>query len=382
MTFFNRGNYPFLFGFILTIAGLVRGDGTLLTLSFLVVILFGFTRWKALTLPSCLQLSLQGPETTFAHRTPTATLFLHNSSCFFPICQLQIELAFPEASFRPELGPDPLFLAPGDQRRLTISFSPGKRGFQSQAEITLTGSFLPGFPRFRRQLLHPFPILIYPRPILPLELQQDGSEEDSSEQWSRLTQTFTPGEPQGLRPFRPGDTASRFHWPATLRAQARGRQPRVYESAPPSQHLDQVHVLFHSFGTDHTLIREDFFERALSLLTGTLRSLRQEGLQIILRADFDHWKPRFLSTSEDWQEVLTLLARAQRAPGTQAHELQSLLRKPSSEVLTILLSDLPVESWQHLLPEERPDLLPVDIRQHRYGFTPLRKAHSPLIPHL
>jgi uncharacterized protein (DUF58 family) len=83
-----------------------------------------------------------------------------------------------------------------------------------------------------------------------------------------------------------GDRAKLIHWPATIRSQARGRSPRVREYDPPGLRPHHTVVIFHSFGTDHTLIRTDLFERSLSLACGTLRHLRGIGVPSNLRADF------------------------------------------------------------------------------------------------
>ena len=99
-------------------------------------------------------------------------------------------------------------------------------------------------------------MLVFPKALVPKEFFSSGEFDDA---WhgEGLQAGDSPGEPRGLRPARPGDPAKNIHWPATMRAFARGRAPRIREMDPPGLRPRRATVLFHSFGTDGTLIRTD-----------------------------------------------------------------------------------------------------------------------------
>jgi uncharacterized protein (DUF58 family) len=182
------------------------------------------------------------------------------------------------------------------------------------------------------------------------------------------------GEPRGLRAFQPGDRAKQIHWPATLRALARGRHPRVREDDPPGFRPRKARVIFHSFGTDHTLIRTDLFERALSLTCGTLRHLRNLRVPATLYADFLSWQPRESFRKVAWNEILTTLARASRADHTEAHDVVRQIEGTPRDHALIILSDMPLGSWKHLVPG-RPTFL-IDVQQYRVARKALKPARS------
>lgn len=206
-------------------------------------------------------------------------------------------------------------------------------------------------------------ILVFPKPLVPVEFFASGEFDDA---WNGegFQSGDAPGEPRGLRPFRPGDQAKRLHWPATIRSLARGRGPRVREYDPPGLRPRQATVIFHSFGTDNTLIRTDLFERALSLACGTLRHLRGIGVPATLRADFLSWKPRQTFQSEAWSETLAILARANRSEGTEAHDLIAEIESIPQQEALVIISDMPPDAWRHILPNRKA--LIVDIHQHTY----------------
>jgi len=217
-------------------------------------------------------------------------------------------------------------------------------------------------------------ILVFPQAIVPKEFFATGEFDDA---WNGdgYQPGNAPGEPRGLRPYSPGDTAKRLHWPATLRSLARGRAPRIRETDPPGRRPRSATVIFHSYGTDGELIRTDHFERALSLLCGTLRHLRKTGIPATLSADFLAWKdqPAFLPNA--WSQTLTALAQAERASDTEAHDLKAAFLHAPKDHALIVISDMPPESWKHTLPK-KPHLI-VDIRQHNYSRRSL-KTNTPV----
>ena len=91
-----------------------------------------------------------------------------------------------------------------------------RRGLYTLGPITVTATDPFGFFRFSRTFGVETPILVYPNApelpnfyIPPANLPGDG-------RFRRRTQNVTPNV-AGLRPYAPGDSYNRIHWPATAR---------------------------------------------------------------------------------------------------------------------------------------------------------------------
>ena len=128
-----------------------------------------------------------------------------------------------------------------------------------------------------------------------------------------------------MRAWRSGDSARRIHASATSRMLARGMEPVVTEWDPPGYYPRRVVVLFHSHGTDRTLIRPELFERALSLVCGTLDHLLRMGIPAVLKADFLSWSEMECRSRKELAECFALLARVRRYGQTEAHDIQEQL---------------------------------------------------------
>lgn len=91
-----------------------------------------------------------------------------------------------------------------------------RRGLYELGPVTVTATDPFGFFRFSRTFGYPTPILVYPNApelpnfyIPPANLPGDG-------RFRRRTHNVTPNV-SGLRPYEPGDSFNRIHWPATAR---------------------------------------------------------------------------------------------------------------------------------------------------------------------
>ena len=109
-------------------------------------------------------------------------------------------------------------------------------------------------------------------------------------------------------------------------------------------------MLFHSFGTSGELIREDRFDRALSLVCGALRHLRDHGIPATLLADFLAWHPQPVTNRANFASALVALARAERANDTEAHNLLPIIEAVPEDHSLLVLSDMPPDAWDHILP--------------------------------
>lgn len=254
--------------------------------------------------------------------------------------------------------------ASGSAARVRQQVTLPGRGHADVLPVQLSGGFPLGLFNHRRHLEVKHPVTVTPRPIVPLELSSDGSMHDALPRNGRSVGNAF-GEPRGIRPWQAGDSARHIHWPASARSLARGHSLRVREYDPPGFHPDHCHIVFHSFATGGEILREDRFERALSLLAGSLAVLQGNGIPCVVTADFNDWEPMPCNSRAQMVECQCRLARARRVRGTEAHDLESALRGVSPDHTLMVISDMAPESWRHLLAKH-PHTLVVDIRQVRY----------------
>ena len=106
-----------------------------------------------------------------------------------------------------------------------------RRGVYELGPVTVTATDPFGFFRFSRTFGHPTPVLVYPNApelpnfyIPPANLPGDG-------RFRRRTHNVTPNV-SGLRPYEPGDSFNRIHWPATARTDA--LMVKLFELDPAS----------------------------------------------------------------------------------------------------------------------------------------------------
>lgn len=372
VTLTPRGILFLLVALTFIIIGVLRIDGDLIALGTsglllgLMVIIMG--KWNL----RGILLELSAPARVFADNPFDLRLTQLNMRNLFDACSIDLELSLSHVS---KIETHAIWTAARSSSTSKIRGSITKRGAISEHPCTLSSAFPLGLFRFVRKITLKHEILVFPKPLVPEEFFANGEFDDA---WDGegFQSGDAPGEPRGLRPYQPGDRAQQIHWPSTIRSQARGQGPRVCEYDPPSLRPRHAIVMFHSFGTDHTLIRSDLFERALSLVCGTLRHLREIGIPAKFRADFLCWKSQKTFHAEAWSDTLTLLSQAKRANHTEAHDVLAEIEIIPAEDAIIIISDMPLISWKHIMPKRR--VLLIDIQQHRFEKRDLNfKSRSP-----
>jgi uncharacterized protein (DUF58 family) len=253
----------------------------------------------------------------------------------------------------------------------------GQRGDHEIPGVALVSDFPLGLFRASRLCPCPHRLLVFPRPQVPVELLTRGAWVDDTPR-AAVAAGEAQGEPRGLRPYRAGDSARSIAWPATLRSRARGGGLVVRELDPPGFHPREAVVLFHSFGSDRALIRPDRFERALALAWGALKHFQGLGIPVRLIADFDGWKSRPAGERRQLGTCGELLARARRAAGTEAHELQALLSSLDESTGVLIVSDMPPDSWKSSLARSGAQVT-VDIARYEARARPSRAGSKLLL---
>lgn len=219
------------------------------------------------------------------------------------------------------------------------------RGDAEEASGVVHSQFPLGLFRFSVEHQVACPLLVLPPEIVPRELVAIGSALEAEPRRAAVASEAM-GEPRGLREYRAGDPAKGIAWAPSLRSHARGGGMMVRELDPPGFHPQKVTVLFHSYATDGALIRPDRFERAVSLVWGALRHFQAGGVPVDLLADFEEWVPRRVVTRQQLGRAGEMLAKAQRARGTEEHELEGRIHDLDPDAALVIISDMPVIHWR------------------------------------
>lgn len=355
--------------FALMAVGLLAADGLLLLIGLCGLLFLVLACVLAFLNLRNLGVSVHMPQRVRAGKPFELELTLFNRRRWLDTFNTGVSVVFPDGKVFAAASP---WTAAGSASRILEEFVLPARGSGDTLEIRLSSTFPLGLFQMKRSLTIPHSLTVTPRPIHPIELSSDGSLLDSQPRGGVTTgQSF--GEPRGIRPWQAGDAARRIHWPASARSLARGHDLRVREYDPPGFHPDHCHIVFHSYATGGEMLRSDRFERAISLLTGSLMTLHANGIPCVLTADFNDWQDVPCRTRAQLGECLFQLARVQRYRGTEAHDLEQCFHSVSSDHALMIISDMAPDSWNHLLVQH-PHTLIVDIRQIRYHHKILHSA--------
>lgn len=344
-------------GAALLLAGIWRVDGVLAAMGLAGVCLLLLARWAGVWNLSRIEVEVRGPAKVHAGAVFPLTVVVKNRRRLLDAFAMRLEL---DLMGKTREEGRAAWIAARSAADLELRVAVPGRGSADWHKVTLTSGFPLGlFTRTLRWQVN-YPLLAFPKPVVPKELRTPGVMADASPVAGTSTGEAT-GEPRGLRPWRSGDSPRRIAWPATLRSYARGAGLVVREADPPGFQPRRCLVLFHSFGADGSLIRPDRFEQALSLASGTLRHLHAAGLPARLIADFDGWKEHPAATRAQAGACQEVLARAVRANGTEAHDVQAAAERAGTDESLIILSDMPAAAWRSVFPKRHLPGIAVDI---------------------
>jgi len=339
----------------LVIAGLWRVDGVLAALGVAMGCLLGLAWVLARLNPRGLEVILDGPAKVQAGVVSPWVLSLVNHRRWLDAFALRMEA---HLAGKTRAGGTAAWVSAGSAADLEMRISIPERAWLATQEMHLISDFPFGFFEVERTFSVVHPICVTPRPIVPRGMAFAGGRMDAADAIVAAAGE-APGEIRGLRPWRAGDSPRRILWPASLRSMARGAGMVVRECDPPGFRPMKCAVVFHSFGTDGGLIRPDRFEKALSLAAGSLRHLQSQGMPARWIADFNDWKPLPAGTRLQLAACMENMARAARAAGTEAHDLQAALHEIGEDEGLIVISDMPSAIWRAAMPmRKQPAFLP------------------------
>jgi uncharacterized protein (DUF58 family) len=333
----------------LFVAGLWRVDGVLAALGVAIGGLLALSWILARLNPAGLDVALQAPEKVRAGVFFPLVLTVLNRRRWLDGFSLGIEV---DLAGKTRIAGRAAWVSAGSAADLELRVSVPERAWTEVQQVRVVSDFPFGIFRAERTLELAHPLCVYPRPIVPGDWAFPGGRMDAPHA-DLVTAGDAAGEIRGLRPWRAGDSPRRILWPATLRSMARGAGMVVRECDPPGFRPARCAVVFHSYGASGGLIRPDRFEKALSLAVGTLQRLHAQGLKARWIADFHGWKSEPAATRAQLTACMEIMARAERAAGTEAHDLQAALAEIGNDEGLIVISDMPVSSWRGALPKNR-----------------------------
>jgi len=347
---------------VLVLAGFLLGHGGMITLGGCGLMILGGCFVMAPRNLRDLELEVRLPPRFFAMRNVTAVVELHNRRRAGNAWRVEVSVRFPHKVERS--GHAPWTPAMGSSLRSERLSIPVRGGFQ-EVDVEIRSRFPLGLFRVHRSDTCRCPVVVYPQLITPVELQWEGLQTDPNPTAGAAPGDLF-GEPRGIRPYQPGDKATRIHHFASARSLSRGQglQARAYD--PPGFHPDRCRIVFHSYAKAGEVIRFDRFERGLSLVAGTLCHFQTNQTKVTLQADFAGWRSWPCETRAQYLECLALLTRTERARQTKAHELVEVLQATPATEQLIIISDSPPEQWADLVPLTHHRAILVNIRQVRF----------------
>lgn len=346
-------------GVTLLATGLWRVDGVLAALGLAVGALLALAWMLGRLNLIHLEVTLDAPSSVPAGAMFPAVLTLRNRRRWWDAFAIRMELELPgKARARGHAR----WVSARTAADLELRVAVPVRAHATAHPVRLGSDFPFGLFETRRGLVADHELLVFPRPLNPRGLRALGVLMDAAPH-DGASAGEAAGEPRGLRPWRPGDPMRRIDWPSSVRSWSHGTGLVVREADPPGFHPRRCLVLFHSFGADGSLIRPDRFEQALSLAAGTIRHLHGLGIPVRLMADFDGWTEHPAATRAQLTVCQEVLAKAVRARGTEAHDLQTAAGRVHDDEVLIALSDMPVAAWRGTLPKLRLPALTPEMRE-------------------
>jgi uncharacterized protein (DUF58 family) len=349
------GVIPFVLGYILA-------DGVALVIAFLSFLLLTLGRILGRRNLKFLEIDIELPRRVYAGKGFQVTAYLDNKKKWLDSYLLQISV---KLLHKVRLEANANWVAGGDGAKLVKRISIPLRGTATELQGSIFSYFPLGLFSHEIELKQPCSMIVYPRLITPVEVLACGSLNDADPQRG-VQMGDSMGEPRGIRAWQPGDSAKRIHWPASARSFVRGQGLRVREFDPPGFTPSNCLVMFHSHAVHGEVYRHDRFERASSLVAGTLHYLHGRQVETLFTADFLAWQMVDCKNRAQYIELLAILAQAQRAIGNELEDLQRALEESSEKVdQIVIVSDIDPDAWSESL--KLPDnVLVIDIRQMRF----------------
>jgi len=287
-----------------------------------------------------LELSADVPPRVVAEESFQCRLKLHNHRTMGDAFQILVEQRLPGGGVLRFQAP---WVSSGGESHIALQGSVPRRGVFGGSQIQLRSTFPLGlFVSGRRGFLQDR-TLVMPRPMIPpaFEEQFNAVERETI----RVQKSRMPvlGELHGLRDYRFGDPLRFVHWSASSRM----GKLIVCEYDRPLTLPRECLLLFHSASENRGLIRPQDFEWALRLLAGCAKRLVEQGVPVVVRADFTGWKKERCGSRSEVRRLMADLASVSRAPDTSLESLGALVLSLPPSCPVIWVSDQARSGWEN-----------------------------------
>lgn len=335
---------------ILSVVGMARGDGLLLTLTSGAFGMCLFARWWGLRQLRSISITWKLPAKAQVGRRyhGLCQIDFGNLPCHHEIV---IELQAPSRQTH-VFSAERLAWQSMLEKEMRIVFD--TRGERPTQFFRVCSSFPWGWWHYEFVGEIPQPLTIVPRALPPKWLGSEGASRQQNHgvhsQAGSHSATW-----RALREWRAGDPLKHLHLAASSRSLARGGCLMVAEHESMVDCPTKVVVMFHSVALERAIIRPENFEHALCVLAGTLQQLVDQHIPATLVADFDTWWEHPCHQPRDLLKIMELLAQVRRAGATERHEWQYAQQQIESSAELWMISDMPAASWvRGILPRSSP----------------------------
>jgi len=358
-----RGVFCLCFVALLLLVGGLLGDGACLTLALSALALMLCCYVLGRMNLSKLEVDLSLPHKCHANKRYEPQMMIKNNRSLLDSFHVSVRIVLPHETV---LSSHATWVPTRSFANSKIPIRIPMRATELEHLYQLNSRFPLSFFKFSKKQTLQRAITVYPRSITPSELLDHGVS-GQCHQPDHHSTVHHSGESRSIREWQPGDPAKNIHWPASIRSLARGDGLKIREFDPPGLLPDQAVIVFHSFSAQREMVREDAFERAIALTAGSISYLKNLNVRTELIADFMMWSPLFTKSRAQYYESLSILADAQRAMGTEMHELQSVLDAIPNSRKVIVISDMPSDVWQSFIQVPESATL-IDIEQVHFPF--------------
>lgn len=337
--------------------GMWRVDGVMAAMGLAAWVLLGLVWWVGVRNLKGLSLVYRGPRRVEVAKGFDAKLELHCGARLLDGFCLDFGVGLMDEK---ELCGRVLWLGSNSSATVLRWVTLKHRGLKHEQSAWIRSVFPLGLLAFRSEMRIPAEIGVVPFGRVPRELGfsgflLEGVPLGGSKQLGGI------GEWKGLREWRNGDAVRKIAWAASMRSQASGGGLLVIHEEPPGSKAETCVMVFHSYGTDRNLIRPDRFERAVSLLCGAVANLLGSGIPVRILADFWEWEPMEVNSRRGLALLKEGLMLVKRASWTEAHDLLEIFAQVKSGECLVILSDMPMSSWEALVPRTALNPVVVDI---------------------
>lgn len=340
-------------GFLLKEAALVQ---TALICLVLLVVALPINRLNLIGL----HVSREHPSHVFAGSRFSVTIRLGNSKSRLPSYQVETDDRFVSPLGKPF---GCRYLPPDGKLDAHFESIMHERGIDRAYSISIASQFPGGFWRSQSFVRLRAKQTVYPRPILPYNVQQSVfslRETGDDEVWS--PRPNFEGDYLGIRDFVAGDPLKFIHWSASARTQR--LVTREFDFRLPSRYS----IIFHSYSPAGMFSSPDAFDAALEMLCGLLLHCREIRVPFDCTADFLNWEKRDLTDSHDLTTILTELAGAVRPATTSLEVLMHRVQSFVAEGKTVIISDCPVRHWKDKIASSSNELLCLSVAEMRKSY--------------